>query len=134
MLQIEEYNKELEIKRDSLKNGPIANRSVTDCFCCLVFLVAVIGFIAVSAYGWHKGDPAKLLIGWDSDRNGCGYTAGFEDYPYLYWPSNPASDLKEAIESLDVDKAISLLNKGTCVKECPTSKKSEPVNCKPTTA
>ena len=134
MPQIDEYNKELELKRDSLKNGPIANRSVTDWCCCLLFLVAVTGFIAVSAYGWVKGDPAKLLIGWDSDRNGCGYTTGFEDYPYLYWPSNPASDLKEAIESLDVDKAISLLNKGTCVKECPTSKKSEPVQCKPTTA
>lgn len=75
-----------------------------------------------------------MLIGWDSDGNGCGYTAGFEDYPNLYWPANPAAGLKEAIENKDINKAIDLLKSGTCVKECPSADKSTPVQCKPTTS
>ena len=86
--------------------------------------MAIVGFIAASAYGWMKGDPAKLLIGWDADQNGCGYTTGYEDYPHLYWPANPAGELFEAIESLDVSKAIDLLKHGVCVKSCPSSDKS----------
>ena len=92
----------------------------------------MVGFCAASAYGWVKGDPSKLLIGWDEDRNGCGWSEGYEDYKYLYWPSNPADDMVEAIKDLDIDKALKLLNHGVCVKECPNSVKSTPVQCKPT--
>ena len=124
--QIEDYNKELEAKRDGLKNGPVANRHVSDCLCCFIFLVAITGFFAASAYGYVKGDPAKLLLGWDSDGNGCGYTTGYEDYPYLYWPANPAADLVGKINDGDYSfsEALDLLKSGTCVKECPSSDKS----------
>ena len=91
--------------------------------CCFIFLVAIVGFFAASAYGYVKGDPSKLLIGWDSDKNGCGYTAGFEDYPYLYWPSNPSEDLLPAIKNLDIDAAMKILEYGVCVKECPSADK-----------
>ena len=41
-------------------------------------------------------------------------------------------DRVDIVKSLDVDKAIDLLNYGVCVKECPSSDKSTPVECKPT--
>lgn len=124
----------MEEKRGDFENGPIAQRKITDCCCCLIFLVAIVGFIAASAYGWMNGDPSRLLIGWDSDGNGCGYSEATLDYPYLYWPSNPAGELKDAIEALDIDKALDLLKNGVCVKECPSADKTSVVDCKPTTA
>jgi len=70
-------------------NGPISQRSITDCICCLVFIVAIFGFVGASMYGWVKGDPRKLLIGWDSDGNGCGFSGVTKDYPALYWAEPP---------------------------------------------
>lgn len=89
--QIEQFNKELEENRESYKNGPISSRSITDCICCLVFIAAIVGFVGASFYGWTNGNPRQLFIGWDSDRNGCGFTEGFEDYQYLYWPEPPGT-------------------------------------------
>ena len=80
-----------------------------------------------------KGDPAKLFSGWDSDLNGCGYSDATKDYPYLYWPEPPSADIKDAVMSLDISKALAMLNYGTCVKTCPTSDKNTPVDCKLTT-
>ena len=60
--------------------------------------MAIVGFCAASAYGWFNGDPAKLLIGWDSDLNGCGYNETTKDYPFLYWPEPPSLDLKADLE------------------------------------
>lgn len=56
------------------------NRNCTDVICCLLFVIFMGGFVVGSAYGWMNGDPMKLTIGWDSDRNGCGLTEGYEDY------------------------------------------------------
>ena len=122
----------MEEKRGDFENGPIAQRKITDCLCCLIFLVAIVGFVAASAYGWMNGDPSRLLIGWDSDSNGCGFSEATLDYPYLYWPSNPAAELAEAVEELNIDKALALLNGGVCVKECPSSVKTSVVDCHPT--
>ena len=37
-------------------------------------------------YSFKVGKPNMLLVGWDSDHNGCGYSKETIDYPYLYWP------------------------------------------------
>ena len=52
--------------------------------------MAIVGFCGASAYGWFNGDPKKLLIGWDSDERGCGYTDLVKDYPHLYWSKPPS--------------------------------------------
>ena len=128
------YNREyLAENKDSLKNGPIAKRSITDCFCCLLFIAAIVGFCGASAYGWSNGDPSKLTIGWDSDGNGCGWSDATKDYPYLYWPESPLESMKDAIEAFDLDGVIELLNKGVCVKECPDAVVGTTVDCKLTT-
>ena len=95
----------------------------------MIFIAALVGFGGASAYGYSNGDPAKLLIGWDSDQNGCGYSSKTLDYEYLYWPKSPGAELVEAISSLDYKAAIALLNNGVCVKECPTAKPSSAVDC-----
>lgn len=118
----------------SFKNGPVGKRSITDCCCCLIFIAAIVGFCGASVYGWSNGDPKKLTIGWDSDKNGCGWSDKTKDYPYLYWPKSPANTLFEAIKDLDYDKAIELLNEGVCVKECPKADPKTTVDCSPTAA
>lgn len=133
--QIEEFNKELEENREKYKSGPISQRSLTDCICCLIFLVAIGGFVGASWYGWKNGNPRQLLIGWDSDRNGCGFTEGFEDYEFLYWPEPPSNDnvdLVKAVKEMNVGAALELLAYGVCVKECPSANQDIPIQCKPT--
>ena len=120
--QLQEFNEELEKDKEKFRNGPISNRSITDCICCLIFIVAIVGFCAASAYGWINGDPRKLLIGWDSDGNGCGYSDKTKDYEHLYWAQPPdVEKLKSAITTMNLDEAMGILSTGTCVKECPTT-------------
>ena len=125
--QMEKYDKEFEGKKDSFKNGPISKRSCTDCICCLLFVAAIVGFCGASAYGWQNGNPKLLLLGWDSDGRGCGYSEGVEDYPYLYWPEPPTFDPLKVAEELSFGAVFDMLKYGTCVKECPTAKVEEPV-------
>lgn len=120
----------MEKDKENYKNGPVSNRNITDCLCCLIFICAIVAFCAASAYGWFNGDPRKLLIGWDSDGNGCGYSDATKDYGHLYWAEPPGKNLKDAIAELDVDKALELLNTGTCVKTCPDADPKESVECK----
>ena len=127
---MEKFDKEFEGKKDSFKNGPISKRSCTDCICCLLFIAAIVGFCGASAYGYQKGDPKLLLLGWDFDGNGCGYSEKTKDYPYLYWPEPPSFDLEKVVEELSIlGPFTDMLSHGTCVKECPTAVKSEPVQC-----
>ncbi len=123
----------MEANKGKFQNGPISQRNITDCLCCLIFICGIVAFCAASAYGWFNGDPKKLLIGWDSDGNGCGFSDATKDYGHLYWSEPPGNNLLEAIKALDVDKALELLNTGTCVKSCPTADPKEPVECKITT-
>ena len=129
---MEKYNKELEASKDNFKNGPIGKRSITDCLCCLIFIVAIVGFGAASSYGYENGDPRILLLGWDSDRNGCGYSSATEDYPYLYWGEAPNIKIKDAILALDLMAALDMLRYGVCVKKCPSADIREPIECYPT--
>ena len=90
---MEKFNAELEANKSKLNNGPISKRSITDCLCCLVFIAGIVAFVAASAYGWFNGDPKKLLIAWDSDGNGCGFSSATKDYEKLYWAEPPSVDV-----------------------------------------
>ena len=52
---------------ESLGNGPNKDRSCTDPFCCLLFVVFIIGTVAAGFYGYINGQPEKLLIVYDYD-------------------------------------------------------------------
>lgn len=118
----------MEGQADKFANGPIGERSITDCCCCILFIAGIFFFCAFSAYGWDNGDPNLLLVSWDSDQNGCGFNETTKDYPYLYWPEPPSADIKDAITSFDVSAALSMLNYGTCVKACPRADDT-PIEC-----
>lgn len=75
-----------KIKDRALEDGPLTKRSCTDCLFAIFFLVAIAAMFAAAIYGWSSGKPDQLLIGWDSDQRGCGYSKGTEDYNFLYWP------------------------------------------------
>ena len=128
---MDEFDKNMNANKEKLQNGPIANRSSTDKLCCLIFLVAIVAFVGASYYGWTNGNPEELIIGWDSDARGCGYSEETKDYPFVYWPEPPSADVKAAAEKLDYTAALSSLKLSVCVKECP--KKGDPVQCLPTT-
>jgi hypothetical protein len=41
-------------------------RSCTDAFMCIIFTVFFLGMFATAAYGFHKGDPTRLITPFDS--------------------------------------------------------------------
>lgn len=133
--QMKKFESELEANKSKFSAGPISKRNCTDCLCCFLFIFAIIGFAAASAYGWFNGDPRKLLIGWDTDGRGCGFTPEVENYPYLYWATPPSGDaIQEAVKTMNVEKALGLLNTGVCVSECPTADNDKAVDCMQTAA
>jgi choline transporter-like protein 2/4/5 len=57
----------VDIDADAMQNGPVMNRSCTDCICCLIFIAFVTGMAATGAYGFAKGNPKLLLTTYDAD-------------------------------------------------------------------
>ena len=94
-----------------LKYGPIPDeeRRCHDLCCTIFFILFLGGCIAIAVLGFHNGHPSKLFYAYDEDGKACGYTEGYEDYPYLYFYSsiNNTDDSKETIIN------------AFCVKECP---------------
>ena len=41
-----------------------------------------MGYVAVLAF--NQGTPEYLVYPFDSNANQCGFTSGYEDYPYVY--------------------------------------------------
>ena len=56
-----------EPTEDKFGNGPIDDRGCTDIICCLFFVAFIVGMIIVTAQGFDKGDPVRLLAPYASD-------------------------------------------------------------------
>jgi hypothetical protein len=95
----------LEPLNEELANGPLAQRKCTDVLCCLLFVVFMGGMIGIAGYAISKGNPNLIGRGYDSDGKMCGVDAGYEDYPYLYFPIPFPGYLTTTV----------------CLKTCPTS-------------
>ena len=116
---------------DQFKNGPIddESRKCRDCVCCIIFILILLLCIVVAIFGFWKGKPSQLFYFYDDDGNACGYDEGYEDYPYLYFPS-----VLSGLKNFDTNKTLSAV----CVKTCPNDKNTEIVDgklqleCKPT--
>lgn len=72
----------------------------------------------IGSYAASNGDPDLILAPMDSDGNFCGKTAGYEDYPLLWYQN--------------IGSIISWLPYAVCIKECPTATQ-ELVACHNTT-
>ncbi|XP_064170859.1 choline transporter-like protein 2 isoform X1 [Anguilla rostrata] len=73
-------------KHDPTFKGPIHSRGCTDIICCILFIVAVLGYFAVGILAWTQGDPRKVIYPTDSRGQFCGQ-AGTpqEKKPFLFY-------------------------------------------------
>ncbi|XP_076134410.1 choline transporter-like protein 5-B isoform X1 [Alosa pseudoharengus] len=59
-------------KFDPTFRGPIHNRSCTDVLCCVIFIIVILGYIALGTVAWIHGDPRKVVYPTDSHGQFCG--------------------------------------------------------------
>ncbi|XP_048587230.1 choline transporter-like protein 4 [Nematostella vectensis] len=98
-------------------NGPIKNRSCTDIPCCILFVLYVLGMVALGIAAYTMGNPYKLLNSVDSYGNICGYDTGFVDKPKLVF-----FDLTECINPTALSTQLfsySCPTKQICRPSCP---------------
>ncbi|XP_068175377.1 choline transporter-like protein 5-B isoform X4 [Antennarius striatus] len=60
-------------KFDPNFRGPVHNRSCTDVFCCVIFIIIILGYIALGTVAWIHGDPRKVVYPTDSHGQFCGH-------------------------------------------------------------
>ncbi|ROL53008.1 Choline transporter-like protein 2 [Anabarilius grahami] len=71
-------------KFDPSFKGPIQNRGCTDIICCIFFIIAIVGYIAVGILAWTHGDPRKVIYPTDSMGQYCGQ-GNLEKQPLLFY-------------------------------------------------
>ncbi|XP_067341975.1 choline transporter-like protein 5-B isoform X2 [Channa argus] len=59
-------------KFDPNFKGPVHKRNCTDVCCCVIFVIVVLGYIALGTTAWIQGDPRKLIYPTDSHGQLCG--------------------------------------------------------------
>ncbi|XP_034567056.1 choline transporter-like protein 2 isoform X2 [Notolabrus celidotus] len=73
-------------KYDPTFKGPIQNRGCTDIVCCILFIIAIVGYIAVGILAWSQGDPRKVIYPTDSRGQFCGQAGTpLEKKPFLFY-------------------------------------------------
>ncbi|XP_038549517.1 choline transporter-like protein 2 isoform X2 [Micropterus salmoides] len=86
-MELEEKPKYGEPRKfDANFKGPIQNRGCTDIVCCIFFILAILGYIAVGILAWSKGDPRKVIYPTDSRGQFCGQAGTpLENKPLLFY-------------------------------------------------
>ncbi|XP_056265668.1 choline transporter-like protein 2 isoform X3 [Pseudoliparis swirei] len=59
-------------KFDPNFKGPLHSRGCTDVLCCILFILALLGYFAVGIVAWSQGDPRKVIYPTDSRGQFCG--------------------------------------------------------------
>uniref|UniRef100_A0A8C5DKA0 Choline transporter-like protein n=1 Tax=Gouania willdenowi TaxID=441366 RepID=A0A8C5DKA0_GOUWI len=73
-------------KFDPNFKGPIHNRGCTDILCCILFILALLGYFAVGILAWSQGDPRKVIYPTDSRGQFCGQSGtNLEKKPLLFY-------------------------------------------------
>uniref|UniRef100_A0A7N8Y5A6 Choline transporter-like protein 2 n=1 Tax=Mastacembelus armatus TaxID=205130 RepID=A0A7N8Y5A6_9TELE len=73
-------------KFDPNFKGPIQNRGCTDILCCILFIIALMGYFAVGILAWSQGDPRKVIYPTDSRGQFCGQAGTpLEKKPFLFY-------------------------------------------------
>lgn len=71
---------------DPTFKGPIYNRGCTDILCCILFILALLGYFAVGILAWSQGDPRKVIYPTDSKGQFCGQVGSpLEKKPLLFY-------------------------------------------------
>ncbi|ESO92821.1 hypothetical protein LOTGIDRAFT_232925 [Lottia gigantea] len=112
MVDEKKYGKPHEY--DPSFHGPIENRSCTDIFCCILFVVFIIGMISCSIVAYSRGDPQRLIHPTDSKGRLCGQ-GELADRPYLFF--------FDLFQCFKMGPGVALAGCPTpqvCVKKCPS--------------
>ncbi|MCJ8750150.1 hypothetical protein PDJAM_G00259250 [Pangasius djambal] len=73
-------------KYDPSFKGPIQNRGCTDVLCCVLFILALMGYFVVGILAWSQGDPRKVIYPTDSRGQFCGQQGTIlEKKPLLFY-------------------------------------------------
>ncbi|KAJ6657711.1 hypothetical protein lerEdw1_002212 [Lerista edwardsae] len=73
-------------KYDPTFKGPIYDRGCTDIICCILLLVAIVGYVIVGVVAWTQGDPRKVIYPTDSRGQFCGQVGTpNEKKPFLFY-------------------------------------------------
>uniref|UniRef100_A0A8C1FR66 Choline transporter-like protein n=1 Tax=Cyprinus carpio carpio TaxID=630221 RepID=A0A8C1FR66_CYPCA len=72
-------------KFDPTFKGPIYNRGCTDILCCILFILALLGYFAVGILAWSQGDPRKVIYPTDSKGQFCGQVGSYSNKPLLFY-------------------------------------------------
>lgn len=103
-------------KYDPEFKGPIHNRGCTDIICCILFVIAIIGYFIVGIVAWSHGDPRKVIYPTDSRGQFCGQLGTVnEKKPLLFYfnimkCASPLVLLEFQCPTTQI-----------CVEKCPTS-------------
>uniref|UniRef100_A0A672PX81 Choline transporter-like protein n=2 Tax=Sinocyclocheilus grahami TaxID=75366 RepID=A0A672PX81_SINGR len=62
----------------------LLHRGCTDIVCCIFFIVAIVGYVAVGILAWTHGDPRKVIYPTDSMGQYCGQ-GQLEKKPLLFY-------------------------------------------------
>uniref|UniRef100_A0A8C3QWE0 Choline transporter-like protein n=1 Tax=Cyanoderma ruficeps TaxID=181631 RepID=A0A8C3QWE0_9PASS len=73
-------------KYDPTFKGPIYDRGCTDIVCCVLLVVAIVGYVVVGVVAWTHGDPRKVIHPTDSRGQFCGQQGTpNEKKPFLFY-------------------------------------------------
>uniref|UniRef100_A0A8U8BVJ4 Choline transporter-like protein n=1 Tax=Geospiza parvula TaxID=87175 RepID=A0A8U8BVJ4_GEOPR len=73
-------------KYDPTFKGPIYDRGCTDIICCVLLVVAIVGYVVVGVVAWTHGDPRKVIHPTDSRGQFCGQQGTpNENKPFLFY-------------------------------------------------
>ncbi|XP_056366097.1 choline transporter-like protein 2 isoform X1 [Oenanthe melanoleuca] len=73
-------------KYDPTFKGPIYDRGCTDIICCVLLLLAIVGYVVVGVVAWTHGDPRKVIHPTDSRGQFCGQQGTpNEKKPFLFY-------------------------------------------------
>uniref|UniRef100_A0A8C5DMP8 Choline transporter-like protein 2 n=1 Tax=Gouania willdenowi TaxID=441366 RepID=A0A8C5DMP8_GOUWI len=62
------------------------HRGCTDILCCILFILALLGYFAVGILAWSQGDPRKVIYPTDSRGQFCGQSGtNLEKKPLLFY-------------------------------------------------
>jgi hypothetical protein len=94
----------------TIRDGPMDSdkRRCTDCCFLIVFILFLIGMLAMTIDGYANGNSAYMLAPINQFEQVCGFD-DMKDYPYLYAP-----DLHEATHPVS-----GFFEKTYCSKSCP---------------
>uniref|UniRef100_A0A4W5RYV1 Choline transporter-like protein n=1 Tax=Hucho hucho TaxID=62062 RepID=A0A4W5RYV1_9TELE len=61
------------------------SRGCTDIVCCILFIICILGYVAVGILAWSQGDPRKVIYPTDSRGQFCGQSLTLTTKPLLFY-------------------------------------------------